>query len=52
MSPFGTWVEPLNDMCSRKWASPCSASVSSSAPEPMRMRSEVWPLGVALCITA
>ena len=32
--PGGKWVEPLKDMCSRKWATPRSFGASSWLPAP------------------
>ena len=52
MSPSGTWVVPLNAICSMKWARPRSLSASAIEPKPNRSRTDAVPFGVALRMIA
>ena len=52
ISPSGTLVEPLNAMCSMKWASPRSSSPSAAEPKSKPRRTEAESLGVVFLSTA
>src|SRR5690606_8784766 len=48
ISPSGTWVDPLNAICSRKWASPRWSSASAKLPTSKRRRITTLSFGVVL----